>query len=52
MPNSQNFKITVSYNELLERWTAVDNVTLDIIGYGETSDEAFLNYLDKSAHSD
>ncbi len=45
--NESYFGITVSFNEGLERWVAIDNRTQEVIGYGETSMQALFDYLNK-----
>lgn len=43
------FGITVSFNEGLDQWVAIDNRGQDHIGYGDSSISALINYLDKKA---
>jgi hypothetical protein len=47
-PLGNLFGITVSYNEALERWVAIDNRDQKTIGYGEKPMEAFDDYIIKS----
>lgn len=49
-PKKQNFAITVTYNEIFKRWVAIDNKTQEIIGYGNTSEEAFIDYLKQNTN--
>jgi hypothetical protein len=45
------FGISVSYNEALERWVAINNRDQKIIGYGENAMEAFDDYIIKSTET-
>jgi hypothetical protein len=47
-PLSELFAVSVSYNELLERWVAINNRDQKIVGYGENAMEAFSDYILRS----